>query len=61
MLRNRRAVAIRNISFFKYLLRDITIEKPNHVWCADITSFPMERGFLYLFAVMDWATRRILA
>ena len=46
---------------FQYLLRDITIEKPNHVWCADITYIPMERGFLYLFAVMDWATRRILA
>jgi len=46
---------------FQYLLRDITIEKPNHVWCADITYIPMERGFLYLFAVMDWATRRIFA
>jgi putative transposase len=37
------------------------IAKPNHAWCADITSIPMERGFVYLFAVMDWATRRILA
>jgi len=46
---------------FPYLLRDITIAKSNHVWCADITYIPMERGFLYLFAVMDWATRRILA
>ena len=46
---------------FPYLLRDITIAQPNHVWFADITYIPMERGFLYLFAVMDWATRRILA
>jgi len=46
---------------FPYLLRDLTIEKPNHVWSADITYIPMQRGFLYLFAVMDWATRRILA
>jgi putative transposase len=46
---------------FPYLLRDVVIEKPNHAWCADITYIPMERGFVYLFAVMDWATRRILA
>ena len=46
---------------FPYLLRDITIAQPNHVWFADITYIPMERGFLYLFAVMDRATRRILA
>jgi putative transposase len=46
---------------FPYLLRDIAIERPNHVWSADITYIPMRRGFLYLFAVMDWATRRILA
>jgi putative transposase len=46
---------------FPYLLRDVVIEKPNHAWCADIMYIPMERGFVYLFAVMDWATRRILA
>ena len=46
---------------FPYLLRDLTIERPNHVWCADITYIPMRRGFLYLVAVMDWATRKVLS
>ena len=48
-------------SVFPYLLRGLTIERPNHVWCADISYIPMRRGFLYLFAVLDWATRRVLA
>src|SRR3954468_23660891 len=46
---------------FPYLLRDLAIERPNQVWCADITYIPMRRGFLYLIAVMDWATRKVLA
>jgi len=37
------------------------IDRPNQVWCADITYLPMRRGFLYLVAVMDWATRKVLA
>lgn len=44
-----------------YLLRDMTIDRPNQVWCADITYIPMRRGFLYLVAVMDWATRKVLS
>jgi putative transposase len=44
-----------------YLLRDLTIDRPDHVWCTDITYIPMRRGFLYLIAVMDWASRRVLA
>jgi len=44
-----------------YLLRHLTIDRPNQVWCADITDLPMRRGFLYLVAVMDWATRKVLA
>jgi putative transposase len=40
---------------FPYLLRDAVIERPNQVWCADITYVPMCRGFLYPVAVMDWA------
>ena len=44
-----------------YLLRGLAIERPNQVWCADITYIPMRRGFLYLVAVMDWATRKALA
>jgi putative transposase len=37
------------------------ISRPNHVFAADITYIPMKRGFVYLFAVMDWASRRVLA
>jgi putative transposase len=46
---------------YKYLLRDLVINRPNQVWCADITYIPMRRGFLYLVAVMDWATRKVLS
>ena len=46
---------------YPYLLRDLVIDRPNQVWCADITYIPMRRGFLYLVAVMDWATRKVLA
>ncbi|WP_223998800.1 IS3 family transposase [Aureimonas sp. SA4125] len=46
---------------YPYLLRELTIERPNHVWCTDITYIPMRRGFLYLVAIMDWATRKVLA
>jgi len=35
--------------------------RPNHVWCADATYIPVQRGFLYLIAIMDWATRHVLA
>ena len=44
-----------------YLLRDRTIDQPNQVWSADITYIPMHRGFLYLVAIIDWATRRVLS
>jgi putative transposase len=46
---------------YPYLLRDLTISRPNHVWAADITYIPMARGFVYLCAVLDWASRRVLA
>jgi putative transposase len=46
---------------FPYLLRGMVIDRPNQVWCADITYLPMRRGFLYLVAVMDWATRKVLS
>ena len=48
-------------TIYPYLLRDLTITRPNHVWAADITYSPMARGFVYLFAVLDWASRRVLA
>ena len=44
-----------------YLLRGRTIERPGEVWCADVTYIPMARGFLYLVAIMDWASRKVLA
>lgn len=46
---------------FPYLLRDLIIDRPNHVWATDITYIPMRRGFIYLIAVMDWATRKVLS
>ena len=46
---------------YPYLLRDLVVSRPNQVWCADITYIPMRRGFLYLVAVMDWSTRKVLA
>jgi len=46
---------------YPYLLRGMVIDRPNQVWCTDITYIPLRRGFLYLVAVMDWATRKVLA
>ncbi|MBK6355710.1 MAG: IS3 family transposase [Betaproteobacteria bacterium] len=46
---------------YPYLLRDLTIDRPNQVWAMDTTYIPMRRGFVYLSAVLDWATRRVLA
>ena len=43
-----------------YLVKGMTSERANHVWCADITSIPVRRGFLCLVAIMDWASRHIL-
>ena len=46
---------------YPYLLRGLRVERPGQVWCADITYIPMKRGFLYLVAIMDWFTRKVLA
>jgi putative transposase len=46
---------------YPYLLRNLPIERPNHVWAMDITYVPMAHGSVYLAAVMDWASRRVLA
>ncbi len=46
---------------YPYLLRGVAITDPNHVWAADITYIPMARGFLYLVAIIDWASRAVLA
>jgi len=74
VLRKRRAVN-RNIAggavfiwfvalrqqIYPYLLKGLAITPPNQVWCADITYIRMERGFLYLVAIMDWYSRKVLA
>jgi putative transposase len=46
---------------YPYLLRGLKVERPNHVWAMDITYIPMARGFVYLAAVVDWFSRRVLA
>ena len=46
---------------FPYLLRGLVIDRPNQVWAADITYIPIGRGFLYLVAIMDWASRAVLS
>ena len=46
---------------YPYLLRNLEINRPTQVFAADITYIPMKRGFVYLFAVMDWASRRVLS
>ena len=46
---------------YPYLLRGLTIDRPNQCWATDITYIPMRRGFVYLVAIVDWATRKVLA
>lgn len=46
---------------YPYLLRGLVIDRPNQVWATDITYIPMQRGFMYLIAIMDWATRKVLS
>lgn len=46
---------------YPYLLRGLSITRSNQVWCADITYIPMRKGFLYLVAVMDWHSRKVLS
>jgi len=46
---------------YPYLLRDLEIDRSNQVWCTDITYIPMRKGFLYLLAIMDWHSRKVLS
>jgi putative transposase len=46
---------------YPYLLRGLEITEPNQVWCADVTYIPLARGYLYLVAIMDWASRKVLS
>ena len=53
--------AAKGHTVYPYLLRDLVITKPNHVWCTDITYIPIGQGYLYLVAIMDWASRAVLS
>ena len=46
---------------YPYLLRDLEITTSNQVWCSDITYIPMRKGFMYLIAIMDWHSRKVLS
>lgn len=46
---------------YPYLLRDMVVDRPNQVWATDLTYIPMRCGFVYLVAIVDWATRKVLA
>jgi putative transposase len=46
---------------YPYLLRNLVIDRPNQVWATDLTYIPMRRGFVYLVAIVDWATRKVLS
>jgi putative transposase len=59
--RPKTTVAHPEHKIWPYLLRNKVIDQANQVWCADITYIPMRRGFLYLVAVMDWSSRKVLS
>jgi putative transposase len=46
---------------YPYLLRKLAVTRPNQVWAADISYIPMARGFVYLVAIVDWFSRRVLS
>jgi putative transposase len=59
--RPRTTIPVGRAARYPYLLRNVTIDRPNQVWCADITYIPMRRGFMYLVAILDWRSRKVLA
>ena len=59
--RKRTSVPMQGHRIYPYLLRDLPIKRSNQVWATDITYIPMSKGSLYLVAVMDWYSRKILA
>lgn len=59
--KRRTTLAAAGHKVYPYLLRGLNIERPNQVWCSDITYIPMGRGSMYLVAVMDWFSRHVLA
>lgn len=48
-------------TIYPYLLRDLVIDRPNQVWCTDVTYVPLPHGFLFLVAILDWYSRYVLA
>jgi putative transposase len=59
--RRKTTIAHASHRVYPYLLRGLTIDRANQVWCSDITYVPMERGFMYLVAIMDWYSRYVLS
>ena len=57
----RTSLAARGASIYPYLLTGLAVERPNQVWTSDITYLPMAHGFLYLVAILDVASRKVLA
>ncbi len=59
--KRRTSVPDRSHKVYPYLLKDVVIERANQVWAADICYIPMAKGFMYLVAIMDWYTRKVLS
>lgn len=59
--RKRTSQPRRGHKIYPYLLRDLTIDRPNQAWATDISYIPMAKGFMYLVAVIDWHTRKVLS
>jgi putative transposase len=59
--RPRTSIPAREATIYPYLLSGVAIERPNHVWTSDITYLPMAHGFMYLMAILDVASRKVLA
>jgi putative transposase len=59
--RPRTSIAARGATIYPYLLENVVIERPNQVWASDLTYLPMAHGFLYLMAILDIASRKVLA
>ncbi len=57
----RTTIPVQTVRRYPYLVREEEITASNEVWCADITYIPMRKGFMYLVAVMDWHSRKVLS
>jgi putative transposase len=57
----RTSIPARGVTIYPYLLENVAIERPNQVWASDLTYLPMAHGFLYLVAILDIASRKVLA